>query len=434
MKIDVVLDLLFIFLIYSFLGWILETTVVAVKDGKIVNRGITNGPLCPIYGVGALTIILTTLGENNIFFIFISSLIYGTFLEFLTGKILEKVNKNKWWDYSKKKFNLDGYICLEYSLLWGILGVLLVKFINPILLVAFEDINIYIRLISIIAFTGITLIDLLTSFVTIKAIKTDKIENVSNKLANMILTSVQKRIESAYPNVKKKNKEKKKSNVFAEGASFYKLFLIFLIGAFIGDLWEILYCRISMHRWMSRSSLVFGQFSIVWGIGMALATLCLYRYRNSNNGIIFIFGSILGGAFEYVCSAFTEFFFGTIFWDYSHLPFNLNGRINLLFCFFWGAAAVIFIKYIYPPISKQIERIPKKIGTIITNILVVLFTIDLLITGCVMMRFNSRRMGNDASNIVEKLCDKYADDEYMKKRWPNIKYRNEDGQMVRITD
>ena len=71
MSIKVVLDLLFIFLIYSFLGWILETTVVAVKDGKIVNRGITNGPLCPIYGVGALTIILTTLDVYNIFIIFI---------------------------------------------------------------------------------------------------------------------------------------------------------------------------------------------------------------------------------------------------------------------------------------------------------------------------------------------------------------------------
>lgn len=82
MRLDVVLELLFIFLIYSFLGWILETTVVAVKDGKIVNRGITSGPLCPIYGLGALTVILTTFDVNNIFIVFLFSLVYGTFLEF----------------------------------------------------------------------------------------------------------------------------------------------------------------------------------------------------------------------------------------------------------------------------------------------------------------------------------------------------------------
>lgn len=422
MRIDVVLNLLFIFLIYSFLGWILETTVVAVKEGKIVNRGVTNGPLCPIYGLGALTVILTTFDINNIFIIFIGSLIYATFLEFLTGKLLERVNKSKWWDYSKKKFNLDGYICLEYSLLWGILGVLLVKIINPILILAFNDINVFIRIIAITFFFSLTIIDLLTSFITIKAIKTDKIEQVSNRLANAILKSVQKRIEKAYPNVKKKVKTKENSNVFAEGINFYKLFCIFLIGAFIGDICEILFCRISMHRWMSRSSLVFGQLSIVWGLAICLATLCLHRYKDRNKIFIFIFGSIMGGAFEYICSVFTEFFFGTIFWDYSHLPFNLNGRINLLFCFFWGLAAILFIKILYPKLTILIEKIPKKIGVIVTNIIFILFIIDLLITGCVMMRQHQRREGVAASNIVERLCDTYADDEFMAKRWSNMKF------------
>lgn len=422
MSIKVVLDLLFIFLIYSFLGWILETTVVAIKDGKIVNRGITNGPLCPIYGLGALTIILTSFDIDNIFIVFIGSLIYGTFLEFITGKLLERVNKVKWWDYSKKKFNIDGYICLEYSILWGLLGVLIVKIINPVLMGAFNDINFYIRLIAVVIFSGIAIIDLITSFITIKAIKTDKIQDVSNRMSNWILKSVQDRIENAYPNFKRRTKVKEKSDNFASGVNFYKLFLVFLVGAFIGDIWEIVYCRFSMHRWMSRSSLIFGQLSIVWGLAMVLATLCLYKYRDRNKGFIFIFGSVMGGAFEYVCSVFTEFFFGTIFWDYSHLPLNLNGRINLLFCFFWGFAAIIFIKFIYPKLSNLIEKIPKKIGIVVTNILFVLFSIDLLITGCVMMRQHQRREGISASNIVEELCDTYANDEFMAKRWPNMKF------------
>lgn len=129
----------------------------------------------------------------------------------------------------------------------------------------------------------------------------------------------------------------------------------------------------------------------------------------------------MGGSFEYVCSVFTEVFFGTIFWDYSHIPFNINGRINLLFCFFWGAAAVIFIKHIYPILTKLIEKIPKKFGRIMTYTLFAIFMIDLFITGCVMMRYNRRAEGLDATNIVEELCDKYADDDYMKKRWSNMK-------------
>ena len=111
---------------------------------------------------------------------------------------------------------------------------------------------------------------------------------------------------------------------------------------------------------MSRSSLVFGQFSIVWGIACALLTWILYRYRDKSNWFIFLFGTILGGAYEYICSVFTEIAFGTVFWDYSKIPFNLGGRINLLYCFFWGFAAVIWMKAVYPFLSRQIERLPKK--------------------------------------------------------------------------
>lgn len=423
MRYDAILDLIFIFLISSFIGWVLEVLAVAIKEKRFVNRGITSGPMCLVYGICSVIILLITNDTSSILSLFIASIIYGTSLELIIGKVLEKFNKNKWWNYSNKKFNFDGYICLEYSLLWGILGVIFIKFASPFLLNVFNNINIYIRSLVVTIIFIITLIDLVTSFITLKIININGFENVSNRIGNSILASVQKRIENAYPNTKKKHKEKKSSNKFAEGAHFHKLFLIFFISSFIGAMFEMIFCRYTMHRWMSRSSLVFGEFSIVWGLGFVLATLCLHRYRNSNGILVFVIGSIMGGAFEYVCSVFTEAAFGTIFWDYSHLPFNLNGRINLLFCAFWGVAALIYIKKIYPGLSKTIESIPKKIGTIVTNILVVLFIIDLLITGCVMMRQTYRRRGIEAINIVEKLCDKYAPDDFMKKRWSNMKIR-----------
>ena len=85
----------------------------------------------------------------------------------------------------------------------------------------------------------------------------------------------------------------------------------------IGDLVETVFCRITIGRWMSRSSVVWGPFSIVWGLGFALFTAILYQHRKKSDSFLFIAGTVLGGAFEYLCSVFTEMVFGTIFWDYS---------------------------------------------------------------------------------------------------------------------
>ena len=105
---------------------------------------------------------------------------------------------------------------------------------------------------------------------------------------------------------------------------------------------------------MSRSSLVWGPFSIVWGLAIALVTVMLYRYKDRSSMFLFLTGTVLGGAYEYLCSVLTEIMFGTVFWDYSKIPFNLGGRINLLYCFFWGFAAVIWFKALYPKFSEWV--------------------------------------------------------------------------------
>lgn len=117
---------------------------------------------------------------------------------------------------------------------------------------------------------------------------------------------------------------------------------------------------------MSRSSVVYGPFSLVWGFGAVLLTAILYQYRTRSDSFIFLFGTVLGGAYEYVCSVFTELVFGTVFWDYSHLPFNLGGRINLLFCFFWGIAAVLWLKLAYPALVPAHRAAPHAAGKLLT--------------------------------------------------------------------
>ncbi len=123
-----------LFLIYSFLGWVLEVGFSAVKKGKLINRGFLNGAWCPIYGVGAIMIlyILYPL-EDNILLLFSGSVILTSVLEFLTGFVLKKIYNTRWWDYSDRRFNIKGYICLECSLVWGVIGVLLIKVLNPVI-------------------------------------------------------------------------------------------------------------------------------------------------------------------------------------------------------------------------------------------------------------------------------------------------------------
>ena len=230
------------------------------------------------------------------------------------------------------------------------------------------------------------------------------------------------RVEKAYPAINEGERvEKEKITVFAEGCSFYKLVLLFFIGAFAGDLIETIFCRITMGYWMSRSSVVWGPFSIVWGLAMVVATSLLYNYRNRSSSFIFAMGTVLGGVYEYLCGVFTEIVFGKIFWDYSGFMFNIGGRINLLFCFFWGIAGVVWLKGVYPYLSKWIEKIPMLAGKIITWCLIIFMAADSLVSAAALMRQDQREKNIPASNVVQQWLDENYDDETLYKIYPKAK-------------
>ena len=117
---------------YCFCGWIWESCYVSVMERRWVNRGFLHGPLLPIYGSGALVILVSTLWiKNNLWLVFLFGMIAATLLEYVTGAVMEKLFKVRYWDYSKQKLNLNGYICLTSSLAWGGFSVLLVRFVHP---------------------------------------------------------------------------------------------------------------------------------------------------------------------------------------------------------------------------------------------------------------------------------------------------------------
>ncbi len=129
----IIREFAWIFLIYGFLGWCTEVVFAAVNSGKFVNRGFLNGPICPIYGFCVLTVVklLHPFGEN-ILILFLGSVVITTVLEFITGFLLEKLFHQKWWDYSDVPFNIKGYVCLKFSLLWGFACMFIVKIIHPL--------------------------------------------------------------------------------------------------------------------------------------------------------------------------------------------------------------------------------------------------------------------------------------------------------------
>lgn len=129
---DLLYKLLFYFVIYAFLGWCTEVLYAYYRKGVFVNRGFLNGPFCPIYGFGCLILVVILYSyRDNLFLLFIFSVLLTSLLEYITGFILEKAFNAKWWDYSDNAFNVKGRICLSFSILWGAASLIVVKFIHP---------------------------------------------------------------------------------------------------------------------------------------------------------------------------------------------------------------------------------------------------------------------------------------------------------------
>lgn len=437
-------EMFWYFIIYSFFGWCMEIVYASVKRKHFLNRGVLNGPLCPVYGVGMLLILTFFRSlENHFLFLAIGSAVVATLLEFFTGGLMEKLFKKRWWDYSDYKYNLGGYVCLPFSALWGIGAALTLRFIHPLFRMVIAGIPPLPGKIFLIVAGVLLILDAASVLGIVFEVQkynqqledlTEGMHQISNRLARAIFIRVDKRILKAHPVVAtdrsaadSETADEKtrlaaagaKSLPFAYGCSFHKLVWLFFIGAFLGDITETIFVYVTSGKLMSRSSVVYGSFSIVWGLGMVVLTMMLHRYRDRDDRYIFLFGTVVGGAYEYICSVFTEIVFGTVFWDYSKIPFNLGGRINLLYCFFWGLAAVIWIKILYPRISGLIERMPKKAGTVLSYCLVLFMVVNMVVSTMALARYTDRYAGKEAGNSVDVFLDEWFPDTRMEHIYPN---------------
>lgn len=424
-------EILWLFFVYSFLGWVLETVSAALRQKQFVNRGIVNAPLCVIYGITA-AVMTVFFGELHGVWLFMAGFIVSTFIEWIAGHAIERMYHERWWNYSGMKWNLDGYICLKVSIFWGLLSVAAMEWGNPLFVKLYSLIPSLPGKILVLVLLAILLIDIVATLCILSG-RSRRMEQweevdswlsgISSRLGRWIYRLTDRRIRRAYPNIihRKKEKEETGQKVFAAGCGFYKLFWLLLIGSFLGDIVETLFCRLKMGVWMSRSSVVWGPFSLVWGVAIAAASLLLYKYRDRSDRFLFLAGTFLGGAYEYICSVLSELVFGKVFWDYSQMMFNLGGRINLLYCFFWGIAAVIWMKGLYPVFSRWIEKIPMRAGKILTWIFFVFMVVNMAVSGLALIRSDQRADGIPAISQWQKVMDTHFDDAKLKKIYPNAK-------------
>lgn len=213
-----------------------------------------------------------------------------------------------------------------------------------------------------------------------------------------------------------------KAHHFARGLNGYKLFLILFIGSIAGFLVESVWCFVRHGYIESRAGLVYGPFSPIYGIGAFFLTLMLYRYRNRGSIYSFLGGFIAGSVVEYVCSYVQETLFGSVSWDYSNIPLNINGRVCLLYSIFWGALGVIWIKSIYPRLSVYVLMIPNKIGKALVWILLVFMLFDSVLSVFAVYRWSERVKGVKAESAVSVFLDNRFPDSRMEGIYPNMEF------------
>lgn len=211
-------------------------------------------------------------------------------------------------------------------------------------------------------------------------------------------------------------------NHFAIGLNPYKLMLICFIGSFAGVIIELIWCLLRNGYLESRSGLVYGPFNLLYGVGALALSASLYKFRNHGSWLSFIGGFFVGSAVEYACSWAQEVVFGSRSWDYSSVPFNINGRICLLYSVFWGFLGVLWIKNLYPWTAKLILRIPNNIGKTITWVATIFLAFNAIVTLIAVFRWSQRIECIEAANQFWEFIDMRFPNERMERVFANMEF------------
>lgn len=452
------IELIIFLLFYGFVGWAAEVVVTAVVYHKFSNRGFFNLPICPKYGIMAdiLIVVLPTVGEElsfqNVALQYMLTLVTVSVVDFITSDISHRLLHRRLHQYERGTLFGGELKGTTVAMLKSAIVLIVIKLIHPFVFLIVHLIPLLILRIVGFVLLGILIFDAFTVMYAgrkrkrekqkkIRKAKTQTAATVSStssasspmaslekqmekqvekavkaqeeatltvsqavaeeNLGNRLYKAVWKRLEQAYPDMEKQSEPEPGKYVFAKGLCLNKLIWIFIIWALVGDLFETVFVWATTGVWMSRTSVIYGTFSIVWGMGAVIISLVTQRLADREDRYVFLAGCVLWSVYEYSCSVLSEVLFGRTFWDYSDMMFNIGGRTNLLFCMFGGLLSVLWVKMLYPLISGLIERFPPAVGLITTWAVIILMIADLVLSGAVLSRYVNRLDGKEPQNVLE---------------------------------
>ncbi len=220
-------------------------------------------------------------------------------------------------------------------------------------------------------------------------------------------------------NSEKKNTKKEKEKIFAYGYCFKKIFIFFLIGCLLGTYYEEILNLIRTGTFSSRQGLIYGPFSPIYGVGVAIFVIFLGR-RNEERTIFktWLYSALIGGITEFITSLIADKVFGVEFWNYEGMFLNIMGRTTIPFMIFWGLGGLVLMKVVYPFISKWLHKIPYKVGNIIYYIVFSFILIDVILTYSALGRMALRNNGVEPFTFVGRFYDKVYDNEFLYDKFP----------------